>query len=259
MLAGAETARPGGLEGALASIVRGCQWGLDRALTVGYGIVYDYIFERFGPYRTLQADVLRRLEAHVPPWINRRDIRVLDIGCGPGNTTLMLGEAGFSVLGIDPYAALIDLAREKRRSRHVPNVAFRQADLAQGGARWGETYDLVVNVHSLYAHPAPQQLLECAWQVLRPGGAGIFVNFARRVPLVATVRELARRQGLASAARCLPWVLPNALFELTRRRIGPHYWQEDEFAARLEAAGFRVLELTRTFFEDVSLLAWVTK
>ena len=44
-----------------------------------------------------------------------------------------------------------------------------------------------------------------------------------------------------------------------RRPIGPHYWPEAEFEARLRNAGFTVLDLRRTFFDDVSLLAWVRK
>ena len=59
--------------------------------------------------------------------------------------------------------------------------------------------------------------------------------------------------------RCLRWVLPNAIFEAIRRPIGPHYWPEAEFEARLRSAGFTVLDLRRTFFDDVSLLAWVRK
>ena len=49
------------------------------------------------------------------------------------------------------------------------------------------------------------------------------------------------------------------MFEVTRKRVGPHYWQEEEFASRLRGAGFTVLELRRTFFDEASLLAWVRK
>jgi SAM-dependent methyltransferase len=259
MISHSETRRPGGLDPLTAALARGAQWGLDRTLSVGYGIVYDYIFERFRPYQVLRGEILRFVEAGVPPSVPRHDVRVLDIGCGPGNSTLMLGEAGYTVLGIDPYGVLIDLAREKRRAKRLPNVAFRHADLVRDGGSWRATYDQVVNVHSLYAHPEPLRLLEQAWHVLKPGGHGVFVNFTRRVPLVATFADVQRREGLASALRCLQWVLPNALFELTRRRIGPHYWPEQEFAVRLEGVGFTVLEMKRTFLDGVSLLAWVRK
>jgi SAM-dependent methyltransferase len=228
-------------------------------LSVGYGVVYDFVFERFPPYRKLQGEVLTLLEASVPPDGNRREMRVLDIGCGPGNWSFALAETGFTVVGVDAYETLLDLAREKRRAIRLPNLAFRHADISRGDAFRDESFDRVVNIHSLYVHHDPLGVLRVAHRLLKPGGHAVFVNFTRRIPLWATVRAVARREGVRAALRCLLWVLPNAIFEITRKRIGPHYWQEDEFASRLRVAGFTVLEIRRTFFDDASLLAWVRK
>jgi len=248
-----------GVHGLRAAMAGGANWSLQRALTVGYGVVYDYIFDRFAPYQSLSGEVLACVKAGAAPDVLRRDLRVLDIGCGPGNFTLLLAEAGFSALGIDPYGPLVELAREKRRARQLANVAFQHADVAVGDPRWVGAFDQVINVHSLYAHPRPLDVLRQACRALKPGGRGVFVNFTRRVPLGATFQTIRRREGLVSALRCLRWVVPNAIFEATRRRIGPHYWQEPEFEARLRDAGFTVLDMRRTFFDNVSLLAWVRK
>lgn len=237
----------------------GAGWSVQRAVTITYGVVYDFIFAGFAPYQALSREILALVERAVPPGAARSEVRVLDAGCGPGNITLRLAEAGFSVLGVDPYGPLIELAREKRRARRLANVAFQHADLAAADPRWAGAFDQVVNVHSLYAHPDPDALLAGAARALKPGGHAIFVNFTRRAPLVATLLAVWRRQGTRAAIACLRWVLPNALFEATRRRVGPHYWDGATFARRLEAAGFRVLEMRRTFFEDMSLLAWARK
>src|SRR5438876_5131215 len=82
------------------SLSNGIQWGLDRMLSVGYGVVYDYIFEHFRPYQDLQAEVRRLVETTAVEGVDRKDVRVLDLGCGPGNFTLSLAEAGFSVIEI---------------------------------------------------------------------------------------------------------------------------------------------------------------
>jgi ubiquinone/menaquinone biosynthesis C-methylase UbiE len=244
---------------AVSSVVRGIQWGLDRMVSVGYGVVYDYIVERFPPYRALHEEVLKLVEAAVPAGANRREIRVLDVACGPGNFTLHLAAAGFEVVGVDAYASLVELAREKRRARHLANLAFRHAAVARGGVFPEAAFDQVVNIHSLYVQPEPQRFLREVHRVLKPGGHAIFVNFTRRVWLGSTVRELKRREGLGAALRSLLWVLPNSVFEATRKRVRPQYWAEQEFAAHLEEAGFRVLDLRRTFFDGASLLAWVSK
>ena len=144
---------------ALSSVIRGVQWGLDRMVSVGYGVVYDYIVERFRPYQELHDDVLRLVESGVPAGTSRREIRVLDVACGPGNFTLHVAGAGFETVGVDAYAGLVELAREKRRARHLGNLAFRHADLARGGVFPESTFDQVVNIHSLYVQPDPQRFL----------------------------------------------------------------------------------------------------
>ena len=224
---------------AVNSVFRGIQWGLDRMVSVGYGVMYDYIVARFRPYQELHSEVLQLVEGAVAPGTNRREIRVLDVACGPGNFTLGLAAAGFETVGIDAYAGLVDLTR--------------------GGTFPEASFDQVVNIHSLYVQPDPQQLLREVHRVLKPGGRAVFVNFTRRVWLRSTVREVKRRDGMGAALRSLLWVLPNSIFEATRKRVRPQYWEETEFAAQLKGAGFTVLELRRTFFEGASLLAWVSK
>ncbi|PYN88730.1 MAG: hypothetical protein DMD87_08815 [Candidatus Rokuibacteriota bacterium] len=241
---------------AAADGIRG--W-LDRLLSVGYGVVYDYVYPRFNYYQRLQAEVRDLVEAAVPARVERRDVRVLEVACGPGNFTCALAEAGFTVTGLDAYAALVEAAKEKRRARHLSNLAFRHGELTRGNPFRDETFDQVVSIHSLYVHPAPDQLLREAYRVLKPGGHAVFVNHTRQIGRWSTVRELARRDGLGAALHGLLWVLPNSIFEAARRGVGPHYWDEDTFSARVRGSGFSVLTVRRTFLGDASLLVWARK
>jgi SAM-dependent methyltransferase len=257
----ARTGEPAAAEGVMASLTGGLQWTVDRMLSIAYGLVYDYIFEKFAPYQQLQAEVLELVETSAKALSpDRRAFQVLDIDCGSGNLTFILAEAGFSVLGLEPYGALIELAREKRRAKRLANLAFSQGNLATADAIRDESFDQVVNVHSLYSHADPRALLAQANRVLKPGGHAIFVNHTRPVQAWATFRELRAREGLGSALSCLLlWLLPHSLFEASRRRIGPHYWSEETFAANLRAAGFMVLQTRRTFLNGASLLLWAKK
>lgn len=243
----------------LVPVVDGVEWGLDRLVTVGYGVVYDSIFERFEPYRALQQEVLGLLESLAPPDVPRRSFRVLELACGPGNVSCLLAAEGFSVVGMDPYGPLIELAREKRRALRLGNVAFWHADLAEGKTLSDGMFDAIVDIHSLYAHPAPQRKLREAFHVLKPGGHAIFVNHTRRIGLWSTLGQTWRQNGWATALGCLRWVMPNAVFEAARKPVGPHYWNEEQFAHALREAGFTVLEMRRTFLHGASLLALARK
>jgi SAM-dependent methyltransferase len=259
-----QTSAPAGAAAAaevvMGSLLGGLHWGVDRMLSIGYGLVYDYIFEKFGPYQKLQADVFELVETAAKQHPDRRAVQVLDIDCGPGNFTFVLAEAGFAVIGLEPYGALVELAREKRRARRLANLAFTQGDLVGNTAFRDASFDQVVNIHTLYAHADPRALLAEARRILKPGGHAVFVNHTRPVEVRQTFRELAARQGLGAALRCLLlWLLPHSIFEAARKRVGPHYWDEAQFAANLRAAGFTVLETRRTFLNGASLLVWARK
>jgi SAM-dependent methyltransferase len=232
---------------------------LDRVLSVGYGVVYDHVYPRFSHYQRLQTEVRDLVEAGVPARVERRDVRVLDVGCGPGNFTCALAEAGFAVTGLDPDAALVGAAKGKRRARHLANLAFRQGELTRGSTFRDGAFDQVVSIHSLYAHPAPDRLLRAAHRVLKPGGHAVFVNHARQIGPWSTLREIGRRDGLGAALHCLLWALPSSIFEAARAGVGPHYWDEATFSAQVRRAGFAVLDMRRTFLAGASLLVWARK
>src|ERR687892_2116176 len=82
--------------GVMNSLFGGLQWSLDRMLSIAYGVVYDYIFERFASYQSLREEVRTLVEAAVPAGVDRREVRVLDIACGPGNFAWRLAQNRFT-------------------------------------------------------------------------------------------------------------------------------------------------------------------
>ena len=105
----------------------------------------------------------------------------------------------------------------------------------------------------------PLACLDRRRNLLKPGGHAIFVNHTRQVAQWSTFHEIKSRDGIKPALGSLLWLVPNSIFEVARRRIGPHYWNEAQFTSNLQAAGFTVLEARRTFINGASLLMWARK
>jgi len=88
---------------------------------------------------------------------------VLDVGCGPGTTTLMLAEAVGArgrVVGVDVSAPLLAVAR--RRAAGVANVMFVEGD-AQTMAPPGAPFDAVFSRFGLSNRrlPSPTCITPC--------------------------------------------------------------------------------------------------
>jgi SAM-dependent methyltransferase len=110
-------------------------------------------------------------------------------------------------------------------------------------------------MHTLYWHPNPLGVLEACRRVVRPGGHGLFLTYARPARVGRTFHEIRAAQGARAAVRALRWLLPTAAFE-TFRHYEPQYLSRDDFQDALNRAGFEVLELRETFLAALSLLAW---
>ncbi len=125
--------------------------------------------------------------------------RVLDVGCGCGDTTLELarrvGREG-SVVGIDVSAPMLKRALERARATEVANVAFWNAD-AQTHALPPAAFDLVFSRFGVMFFVDPAQAFTNLGRALRPGGRVSFVcwqalerNPWMAVPMAAAARAI---------------------------------------------------------------------
>lgn len=113
--------------------------------------------------RTLQKDY----STLIP--VQKRGLRVLDVGCGTGAITKgiaeTVGETGF-VVGIDSSEHLVAKGKEDLKS--VGNIELIAVDLF--GYKPDEKFDLVVSARVLQWLSNPKEALQRFKEFLKPGG-----------------------------------------------------------------------------------------
>ena len=96
-------------------------------------------------------------------------IDVADIGCGEGHLTLEIARWAHHVTGIDRSDDVLERAQALAARHHVTNVEWKKGDLARLPLR-EEAIDLAVFSQSLRYATDPEQALDEAVRVLKPGG-----------------------------------------------------------------------------------------
>jgi ubiquinone/menaquinone biosynthesis C-methylase UbiE len=107
-------------------------------------------------------------------------MRVLDVGCGSGDVTLLAGELvgpTGAVVGIDRAPAAIVRAKARAESQRVSNVQFVEGDPTL--TRFDEGFDAIVGRLILMYYPDPIDALRRLLAHLRPGGICCFSGIRR--------------------------------------------------------------------------------
>ena len=142
---------------------------------------------------------------HVQPAIAQfRDLvggKVLDVGCGTGETALFFAGRDLLVTGVDAEAAALDQARRKAEESGLP-VEFIQHDACELGRLPG-TYDTVVDCLFFHVLSDEQRIRYVSGlrQTLRPGGTLVLLVFSDQEPPGAGPRRISAFDLAMSFAR----------------------------------------------------------
>lgn len=179
----------------------------------------------------------------------RSDLRVLDLGCGPGVSSFVLAERlgpGAEIVGIDLAARMLARAERHHRRRHpeLTGVRFERADATALPFEDGR-FDLAVGHSFLYLVPDRPAVLAEVRRVLAPGGRLVLMEPSREGSLL----EAARHAGGVRAALRDP-------FDATRFATAMVLWRlvsgaagrldRAEAARLLSEAGFREVAIHPT-------------
>lgn len=98
--------------------------------------------------------------------------RVLDLGCGGGQVTLRLAEAGYEATGIDFSETAVKLAMANALAAKVP-ASFRVEDCVTLASFSDASFDAVIDnhvFHCIIGSEHRRAFLAAAFRVLKPGG-----------------------------------------------------------------------------------------
>jgi SAM-dependent methyltransferase len=96
---------------------------------------------------------------------------VLDVGCGPGWTSMFLAESGYRVTAVDLVPANVELTRA-RADRWGLKVDARVADMDE--LELGASFDLVLVYDALHHSSRQADVVRGVAAHLRPGGWALF-------------------------------------------------------------------------------------
>lgn len=119
--------------------------------------------------------------------------KLLDIGCGNGNLSIVLGSLGYNVKGIDVDDTSVKTANERNT---FPNVSFEVADANKFSMN--DEFDLIVCTEVLEHLEVPGELVQSAYRILKPGGTMIVTvpnGYGPRESLMTKPMQWMMRKG----------------------------------------------------------------
>ena len=164
----------------------------------------DWNSELYLKFKAERTQPAHDLAARIP----LRDARsILDIGCGPGNSTAAVAARypGARVLGVDSSENMVAAACAAH-----PEFEFRVCEAPQGLDALGGGFDIVFSNACLQWIPEHRTLLPALMRQLRPGGVlAVQIPVQQSQPMHRIIAETARREKWRTAFPAPPRAFHN--------------------------------------------------
>jgi len=152
-------------------------------------------------------------------------MRVLDLGCGAGDVSMLaaelVGPEG-SIVGIDRSQEVLNVARRRAQEAGLLQISYVCASVEEFSV--DEPFDLVIGRYILVHQPEPVALLRKAARLVQPGGALAF-----------------HEVRMGSTTKSFPyvplWDLTTNLVRIALQSSVPNYDGADRFVEHFSEAG----------------------
>ena len=180
---------------------------------------------------------------------------LVDVGCGTGNAAVLGAERGARVTGVDPAERLLDVARERSRTRGL-EVDFIRGEAAALPLLVSEaSADVVVSVFGVIFAPDAEAAAAAMARVTAPGGRIVLCAWRPEGALfdvtVMRSRAIAMATGAPVGPRPFAWHDADALSGL----FGPFGFSIEVHEGRLSFTGDSPVEFVESELRDHP--AWI--
>jgi len=100
--------------------------------------------------------------------------KLLDLGCGGGQTSIFFAQQGAIVIGVDFSEKQIESAKALAERMKIGKVSFQQGDMENLSVFNDRSYDLVNSSHTIHYIKNLQGCFDEIFRVLKPGGKFVF-------------------------------------------------------------------------------------
>ncbi len=137
--------------------------------------VWDELFSSRAWGRYPPEELVRFMGRNYKDPARRGDIKVLELGCGPGANIWFLHREGYATAGIDFSPTAIEQSSQRiqheNASSPAPPADLRTGDFCQ--LPWEDaSFDVVIDIHAIYANRLSviSSVIAESHRVLKPGG-----------------------------------------------------------------------------------------
>lgn len=128
-------------------------------------------FTKVATFTRQSSEILVKSLGIAPP------LRVLDLGCGDGNTAIPLARLGADVTGIDIAQNLVEAGNKRAVEAGLDHLTFQEGDACNLQGIDDNSFDLALTVFGAMFAPNPFDVAKELVRVTKPGGRIVMCNW----------------------------------------------------------------------------------